>query len=144
MNSRRHQVGRICASIMHASVVARGKDMPTRVHARSMHVKCAMYGCLVFQPPWHSLAPCVPTPWQKLEAMASSQNKRLPAPVAPGTVKYMPPPPLPPKKSKSSTGMASGSSTAQGSQEPWDPERVTDEPKSKNWWDRGNTGRRKK
>ena len=50
MNSRRHQVGRICASIMHASVVARGRDMPTRVHARSMHVKCAMYGCLVFQP----------------------------------------------------------------------------------------------
>ena len=35
---------------MHASVVARGRDMPTRVHARSMHVKCAMYGCLVFQP----------------------------------------------------------------------------------------------
>ena len=40
--------------------------------------------------------------------------------------------------------MTCGSSSAQGSQDAWDPERVTDEPKKKTWWDKGAKGKKKK
>ena len=62
-----------------------------------------------------------------------------------GLVKTPPPPPPPPRKRlKSDTGEAIDVTSAQSSQEQWDPEQVTDEPKSKRWWDKGKAGRKKK
>ena len=80
-------------------------------------------------------------------ATTSKSGKTVPPPpLPPGVIRHVPPtpPPPPPKKAKTSMAMASGSSTAQGSQEPWNPEQVTDDPKKKNWWDKGAKGRKKK
>ena len=101
---------------------------------------------LCFNQLWHSLAPPVPIPWQRLEAMSSSTNKKLPVPVKAGLVKSVPSPPPPPKRRKMSTAQGSeetAQGTAQGSKETWDPEQVTDQPKSKKWWDKGSAGRKK-
>ena len=72
-------------------------------------------------------------------AMAACKRKPPPPPKPPGLLtRAQVPTPPPPKRAKAKL-------TAKATPpEPWDPERVKDEPKSKKWWQKGPKGKKKK